>query len=505
MANENDITDFCYTSDGVDPDTQNVFRNKLNLRSGKALAIAERQAVRHRMDEVREGKTLPAAFDRTGLSDLHRHLFQDIYEWAGTMRDEIATVGGKPTTASTELETARPNNARSDLHLAITDALRPVNKLSARSHLSEDEFCLEAGNAFVDIMVAHPFVAGDADVAKALMLLRGQRFNHAVDIDLVTDTRIARTVSDSAANPDSPHARHLIEDITQAGRKAGLRAALFELSDRKIDVSEVAVRTARADEIVDGHIAARDENFAFIETADEIVVVDRDDLPRRLPVNSQPITVKARSKFDSAGEVNTEAAADLDLDPVIVAAIAKMSAELKTERVQVEKFTIRTARQKENVNGHVLLQLALLTSIIDTNEDITIVPTIDLPAIDPRGDGQVRLEVLSPIPDIRRESQIERAPVSRLLEQEKLAETFLTLDLSKPQSIPELEQSLRAYRSLQFDVDNNFDEDDPSRAEIMKVGREMIADDIKNGRSHSRRLAESAIERCGGYDRGYER
>lgn len=59
-----------------------VLRNKLGLRDAAVLDRAERNLVRLRH---REGVPR-GAFDLEHLRAIHRHLFQDLYDWAGELR-----------------------------------------------------------------------------------------------------------------------------------------------------------------------------------------------------------------------------------------------------------------------------------------------------------------------------------------------------------------------------------------------------------------------------------
>ncbi|CAN5216090.1 hypothetical protein BH10PSE6_BH10PSE6_13880 [soil metagenome] len=71
------------------PET-NVLRNKLEIRDLTALDRAERRLVAQR---IRDG-TPRGNFDLDHLKAIHRHLFQDIYDWAGKLRNvEISRDG----------------------------------------------------------------------------------------------------------------------------------------------------------------------------------------------------------------------------------------------------------------------------------------------------------------------------------------------------------------------------------------------------------------------------
>jgi cell filamentation protein len=60
----------------------NVLINKLNIRSGELLERFEQEAKLQRMSEGLP----PVSSSADGYREIHRHLFQDIYEWAGQHR-----------------------------------------------------------------------------------------------------------------------------------------------------------------------------------------------------------------------------------------------------------------------------------------------------------------------------------------------------------------------------------------------------------------------------------
>ena len=78
--------DYCY------PPDYTVLRNRLAIRDAPALEAAERELVAQRLVEPLPG----GDFDLDHLKAIHRHLFQDVYAWAGELRTvEIARDGSR--------------------------------------------------------------------------------------------------------------------------------------------------------------------------------------------------------------------------------------------------------------------------------------------------------------------------------------------------------------------------------------------------------------------------
>ena len=67
-----------------------ILRNKLGIRDAGQLEAFERHVVPQRMAEG-----LPTGdFDLAHLQAIHRHLFQDVYDWAGEVRTVELNKGG---------------------------------------------------------------------------------------------------------------------------------------------------------------------------------------------------------------------------------------------------------------------------------------------------------------------------------------------------------------------------------------------------------------------------
>jgi cell filamentation protein len=71
------------------PETTTL-RNKLGIRDAEQLDALER-----RMAAQRAAEGIPAGdFGLAHLQEIHRHLFQDVYDWAGQVRTVELNKGG---------------------------------------------------------------------------------------------------------------------------------------------------------------------------------------------------------------------------------------------------------------------------------------------------------------------------------------------------------------------------------------------------------------------------
>ena len=64
-------------------------RNKLGITEPSALARAAADFTAFRLAEL-QTSPICGGFDSAHLQEIHHHLFQDIYEWAGELRADAA-------------------------------------------------------------------------------------------------------------------------------------------------------------------------------------------------------------------------------------------------------------------------------------------------------------------------------------------------------------------------------------------------------------------------------
>ena len=124
-----------------------VLRNKLDCRIQEELDEAERLIVAARLKD-----NLPASarrFDVAGLKAIHRHLFQDIYDWAGEFR--------RYTTGRSHVPFPPPEF----LDSALDGLFRELRSENHLTDLDRGAFAVRAAHYVNEINTAHPFVEGN--------------------------------------------------------------------------------------------------------------------------------------------------------------------------------------------------------------------------------------------------------------------------------------------------------------------------------------------------------
>jgi cell filamentation protein len=204
-----------------------TLRNRPGIRDRRKLATFERAISRYRQTEIERGLVdIPRTYDAEHLSKIHRHLFGDVYEWAGQQR-------------------AVDIFKRSDPHPFAQVERTPVNHIDqaqaeATTRLSrapwaqanQAMFSHYMAEAFAWLNYAHPFREGNGRATRLFLEHVSERTPFTLDYALVTPQtwkeRSAATMPPPGSqDPDpqpmvdvfysiaSPRARSEAEDVNR--------------------------------------------------------------------------------------------------------------------------------------------------------------------------------------------------------------------------------------------------------------------------------------------------
>jgi len=149
----------------VDGDT-GVLVNRLGIETQLRLDYVERELVTQRIAEgVPSG-----AFDLGHLRAIHRHLFQDVYAWAGEVRTVEITKGGSPFQFRRFIETG------------MADVHRRLEKADFLRGLGAADFASAAGTILGDVNHVHPFRDGNGRAQLQYLALLADQAGHPIDL-----------------------------------------------------------------------------------------------------------------------------------------------------------------------------------------------------------------------------------------------------------------------------------------------------------------------------------
>ncbi len=144
-----------------------VLRNKGGHRNQEALDQFERLSVANRMlEDMPEG-----AFDYLHLKNIHQHIFQDVYDWAGQERDVSISKGATLF--------ANPRHIESVMS-ALLSELKDENYLQ---DCELDVFVDRAAYYMVEMNMAHPFREGNGRALREFLFLLADNSGYGIDTD----------------------------------------------------------------------------------------------------------------------------------------------------------------------------------------------------------------------------------------------------------------------------------------------------------------------------------
>lgn len=155
----------------TDPDS-GVLRNKAGLQEQAALDAFEADATAIRLLEFTE-HPIPGNFDLAHLKVIHRHLFQDVYDWAGTLRTVDISKGS-----------SRFGNCGM-IEGYLEQQLGRISAENFLQGLPPSEFIRQLAHYMGEINAAHPFREGNGRAQRAFCALLAERAGYFIDFDQV--------------------------------------------------------------------------------------------------------------------------------------------------------------------------------------------------------------------------------------------------------------------------------------------------------------------------------
>lgn len=143
-----------------------VLKNKLGITDAAELDRLERLLVTQRASEgIPDGD-----FDLAHLRRIHRHLFQDLYDWAGEIRTVEIAKGGQTF------------QLRRFIEAGVHDIHQRLERAAFLRGLSRAEFARAAGRIMGDVNYVHPFREGNGRAQLFYLEQLAERAGHPIDL-----------------------------------------------------------------------------------------------------------------------------------------------------------------------------------------------------------------------------------------------------------------------------------------------------------------------------------
>lgn len=178
---------YCYA--GTD-----ILRNLANVRDAELLARYEAISVL-----ARSGEPLPSGrFSVTHFRAVHRHLFQDVYGWAGRIRETRISKGGS--------HFCYPENIRPELD-RLFQWLRAERYLKG---LEAQPFARKLAHFLSELNAIHAFREGNGRAQMSFVALLASNAGHPLDLNALEPDTFLRAMIVAFRDSEDPLADQLL-------------------------------------------------------------------------------------------------------------------------------------------------------------------------------------------------------------------------------------------------------------------------------------------------------
>lgn len=185
------------------PDTE-CLKNKFGVKDTILLHAYERKYVTVRAIELAENP-IPGNFDLKHLQQIHEHLFQDVYTWAGKIR-EIDI--GKVDQMDQKLHEFCPSHQIEGFAEDITRSIRKANYLK---EMDKDQFAQKGAQIMGELNELHPFREGNGRTQREFMRELAANAGWELNFDGISKERMIEA-SVAAMRMDYRHLEDIIKE-----------------------------------------------------------------------------------------------------------------------------------------------------------------------------------------------------------------------------------------------------------------------------------------------------
>jgi cell filamentation protein len=240
------------------------------------------------------------SFDRAHFSALHRHITQDVFEWAGKMRDEIVTIEGEKIGPVKTM--AKPGGAQFDEALDLAAgfaALDQMIDIPAASKMDHAEFADHAARVFTHINCMHPFREGNGRVQREFIRQYAESSGHSLDFRFTTQGRMYEDSANSDRN-DCTVMTRLFEECSAPSAVQRLRGP-YQAFSRKDGFQQLYFAHAYPGKPVTGAFVGKGHSEFVTQDSKTgaITVAAIDDMP--VDVSNKEISFVAQTPLSQVG------------------------------------------------------------------------------------------------------------------------------------------------------------------------------------------------------------
>jgi cell filamentation protein len=270
-----------YTIDGV---SDYVLKNKLRATTHDELQHLETPLVAARDSGIRAGLGPSGNFDAEHLKAIHRHLFQDVYEWAGHTRNEVVQLSDG--TFATEPFMRKGDTsfmAGPAILTALDEITRSLQERDYLRGLPRQEFAHRAADIMAEINGIHAFREGNGRTQRVFIEELARQAGHPLDFSVVSHERMIEASIAAKERGDLSVMRRLFDEISNPHRIEILRTSEEALDRNGFNWNERYIATVEPGHPVELTMVGIAGDQFMAHTGSQILLGRTSDLPEPYP------------------------------------------------------------------------------------------------------------------------------------------------------------------------------------------------------------------------------
>jgi cell filamentation protein, protein adenylyltransferase len=234
------------------PET-NVLKNKFGIQSAAKLRPVEAAFIAARRAEIAAGFGPEPTLDTAYVKALHRHLFQDVYEWAGKTRGEKVTLSDGTVASETEFNKA---DGKDYLYARLLPTSFEQFDKGLRDHdfwrgSERMDFARAVTDIITDFTAMHPFRKGNGRVLRIFLQELAREAGHTLDFSVISRERMRHAAISLHELDDTTFYRSLVTELLDPERVAALKAAIAFFEAEKFPWNDYEIATAEPGQIAE--------------------------------------------------------------------------------------------------------------------------------------------------------------------------------------------------------------------------------------------------------------
>lgn len=213
-------------SDGI------TVKNKLGARTHDELDFLQSDFVQSRIYQIElGGGPRRGAFDAGHLRAVHKHLFQDVFEWAGHTREELfrfadGSIAHEPIILKIA---GKPFAQGADIAAALDELAAKIRDANYLRDLPREQFAERTADLFAELNTIHPFREGNGRTQRVFFEQLAKQAGHSLDFRPITRERMTQASIGAHEKGDTSMFRRMFVEIASPERAALLREGLEKL------------------------------------------------------------------------------------------------------------------------------------------------------------------------------------------------------------------------------------------------------------------------------------